>query len=100
MKPQSYAIIIEQVIRIGFVILFINWLLPFGLEYAAAGAMFSVLIGECASLLFIVYMFKRKKTLKLRNRFFSFVKSSKNTVKELFSLALLSTGSRMIGSFA
>lgn len=100
MKPQSYAIIIEQVIRIGFVIFFIKLLLPFGLEYAAAGAMFSVLIGECASLLFIVYMFKQKKTLKLRNKFFSFVRSSKDTVKELFSIALPSTGSRMIGSFA
>src|SRR5690625_3281062 len=46
MKPQSYAIIIEQIVRITCVALFINLLLPFGLEYAAAGAMISVIIGE------------------------------------------------------
>src|SRR5699024_9935886 len=46
MKPQSYALIIEQVIRICFVALFIKWLMPFGVEYAAAGAMFSIILGE------------------------------------------------------
>src|SRR5699024_10551143 len=46
MKPQCYALIIEQVIRICFVALFIKWLMPFGVEYAAAGAMFSIILGE------------------------------------------------------
>src|SRR5690625_5323950 len=59
MKPQSYAIIIEQIVRITCVALFINLLLPFGLEYAAAGAMISVIIGEFASLM---YMVDRKST--------------------------------------
>lgn len=98
MKPQSYAQVIEQIVRITCVALFVKLLLPFGVEYAAAGAMFSVILGEAASLLYMLHMFKRKKTMKVRRRFFSYVKSSKETMKELFSISLPSTGSRMIGS--
>src|SRR5690625_4858086 len=34
MKPQSYALIIEQIIRITCVAIFIKIFLPFGIEYA------------------------------------------------------------------
>ena len=100
MKPQSYAIVIEQIVRITCVALFIKLLYPFGIEYAAAGAMVSVIIGELASLLFMLYLFKRKKTVKIRSQFFIYLKTSKKTVQELFSIALPTTGSRIIGSFS
>src|SRR5690625_1246793 len=99
MKPQSYSLVIEQVVRITCVAFFIKILLPFGVEYAAGGAMFSVILGEFASLLYMIFLFKRTKTIKIRYRFLSYLKSSKDTLKELFSIALPSTGSRMIGSF-
>lgn len=98
MKPQSYAIVIEQVVRITCVALFIKLLLPLGIEYAAAGAMVSVIIGEFSSLLFMIHHFKRNKTIKVRPRFFHYVRTSKQTLIELFSIALPSTGSRLIGS--
>ncbi|MBP1947649.1 stage V sporulation protein B [Virgibacillus litoralis] len=100
MKPQSYALVIEQIVRITCVAFFIKLLLPFGVEFAAAGAMFSVILGELASLLFMIHLFRRKKIVSIRHRFFKYVKSSKNTLVELFSIALPSTGSRLIGSFS
>lgn len=100
MKPQSIAQVIEQIIRITCVALFIKLLLPYGIEFAAAGAMISVIIGELASLLFMIYVFKKNKTVKVRKRFFTQLKSSKQTVKELFSIALPSTASRLIGSIS
>ncbi|SHF66084.1 stage V sporulation protein B [Ornithinibacillus halophilus] len=100
MKPQSYAQVIEQIVRISCVALFVKLLLPYGVEFAAAGAMFSVILGEFVSLLYMIYLFKRKKTIKIRYRFFSYLKSSKDTLKELFSIALPSTGSRMVGSIS
>lgn len=98
MKPQSIALVIEQVVRISSVSILISILLPFGLEYAAAGAMISVILGEFASLLYMMFLFKRKKTFKIRSQFFSYIKSSKKTLQELFSISLPNTGSRMIGS--
>lgn len=100
MKPQSYSQVIEQIVRISFVALFVHLLLPYGVQFAAAGAMFSVILGEFASLLYMIYQFKSKKTIRIRHRFFAYIKSSKQTVKELFSIALPSTGSRMISSFS
>ncbi|RKQ37891.1 stage V sporulation protein B [Oceanobacillus halophilus] len=98
MKPQSFAQVIEQVVRITCVAIFIKLLLPYGIEFAAAGAMISVILGEFVSLLYMIHRFKRKKKMKIRTHFFSYLKSSKDTMKELFSIALPSTGSRMIGS--
>lgn len=100
MKPQSYAQVIEQIVRITCVALFIKLLLPYGVEFAAAGAMISVILGEFISMLYMVHSFKRNKRIKVRKNFFSYLRSSKDAMKELFSIALPSTGSRMIGSIS
>lgn len=100
MKPQAFAQVIEQVVRITCVAVFVKLLLPFGVEYAAAGAMVSVIIGEFASLLYMIHLFKRKKIIKIRHRFFTYLKSGKETLTELFSIALPSTGSLLIGRFS
>ncbi|MFC2948460.1 stage V sporulation protein B [Virgibacillus sediminis] len=100
MKPQSYAQVIEQIVRILCVAFFVNLLLPYGVEFAAAGAMFSVILGEFVSLMYMLHTFKRKKLIKLRTNFLSYVRASGDTVRELFSISLPSTGSRMIGSFS
>ncbi|WP_010531101.1 stage V sporulation protein B [Lentibacillus jeotgali] len=100
MKPQSYALVIEQFIRIIFVAFFVKLLLPYGVEFAAAGAMFSVILGELASMLYLSGVFKRQKIVRVRNRFFHYVKSSKSTLQELFSISLPSTGSRLIGNIS
>jgi len=100
MRPQSFALVIEQIVRIACVILLIQLLLPFGIEFAAAGAMISVIFGEFASLLYMVYTFKKQKNIRIRKNFFAFIGSSTQTIKELFSIAIPSTGSRLINSFS
>lgn len=100
MNPQSIAIVIEQVSRITAVYFLVKLLLPYGVEFAAAGAMVSIFVGELASLLFLIYTFKKKKIIRIRKGFFSFIKRSKQTRKELFSIALPNTGSKLISSFS
>lgn len=100
MKPQSYALVIEQIVRIIFVFILVKLTLPYGVHIAATGAMISVIIGEIASLLFMITLFKRKKIVSIRYRFFAYLKESKDTLKELFSIALPSTGSRLINSIS
>ncbi|WP_026689099.1 stage V sporulation protein B [Alteribacter aurantiacus] len=98
MKPTAYSQVIEQVVRITLVATFTTALLPYGIEYAAAGAMISVVIGELVSLLYMIYQFKRRKNFKVRKQFFTYVKDSKTTFNNLMAIALPTTGSRMIGS--
>ncbi|WP_096440378.1 stage V sporulation protein B [Alteribacter populi] len=98
MKPTAYSQVIEQIVRITLVATFTTALLPYGIEFAAAGAMISVVIGELASLLFMIYQFKRKKRFKVRKQFFEHVKGGRSTLNNLLSIALPTTGSRLIGS--
>lgn len=98
MKPTAIAQVLEQVIRIAFIAVLTKTFLPYGIEYAAAAAMFSTVIGELVSLIYLLTSFKLKKRFKLRSDFFKFVHSGKETFNELMSVALPTTGSRMIGS--
>ncbi|CAM4142493.1 stage V sporulation protein B [Bacillus manliponensis] len=100
MKPSAYAQVLEQVVRITVIAVCIRLFLPYGVEYAAAGAMLSAVLGEVASLLFLLTLFQRDKQLSIRSNFTSTVKKSKDTFHSLMDIALPTTGSRLIGSLS
>lgn len=100
MKPAAYSQVIEQVVRISLVAFFTKLFLPYGIEYAAAGAMISAVIGELISLLYIFTMFKLNKKIKIRADFFGSVKRGRETFNDLMKIALPTTGSRLIGSLS
>lgn len=98
MKPAAISQVIEQVVRITLVAVFTKAFLPYGIEYAAAGAMLSAVVGELMSLLYMMYMFKMNKHIKVRRNFFKAAKSGRQTYHDLMRIALPTTGSRLIGS--
>ncbi|MBS2969845.1 stage V sporulation protein B [Metabacillus sp. KIGAM252] len=98
MKPAAYSQVLEQIIRISLIAVFTAALLPYGIEYAAAGAMFSAVAGELVSLIYLLFMFKLKKKIKVRKNFFQSIKSGRDTFKNLMEIAVPTTGSRLIGS--
>ena len=100
MKPQSIAIIIEQVVRIISIYFILTLLIPYGIEFAAAGAMIGVFIGEIVSFFYLFYLFKREKTIPIRKKFVPTLRESKSIRKQLFSIALPNTGSRFISSIS
>ncbi len=51
MKPFAFSQVIEQVARITFIAVLTKAFLPYGIEYAAAGAMLASIIGELVSLI-------------------------------------------------
>lgn len=98
MKPIAYAQVIEQIVRIALVAICTSTLLPYGIEFAAAGAMISAVLGELASLLYVIYMFKRKKPMRIRKNFSQALVGGKKTLHDLMTIALPTTGSRLVGS--
>ncbi|MBS4191430.1 stage V sporulation protein B [Bacillus sp. FJAT-49705] len=100
MKPAAISQMLEQIVRISLIAAMTKAFLPYGIEYAAAGAMLASVIGELSSLLYLLATFKIKKKFRVRKHFFKYVKSGKSTFNELMSIALPTTGSRMIGSLA
>lgn len=98
MRPTAYSQVIEQVVRITLVAVLTSMFLPLGVEYAAAGAMISVVIGELASLVFMLFLFKINKRMKIRKGFIQYLLQGKETLKDLLAISLPTTGSRLIGS--
>jgi stage V sporulation protein B len=100
MKPSAYSQVIEQVVRISLVAFLATLLLPYGLEYAAAGAMISVVIGEGVALvyLFTTFELRKGKKFRVRNGFFNHIKKGKETLLGLLRIGLPTTGSGLIGS--
>lgn len=100
MRPQSNAIIIEQILRLATVYFFIQLTLPFGIEYAAAGALCSVIIGEVGSLIYLIFIWKKQKQFSLFAKNEHILKNSKQTSKDIFAIALPNSGSRWVSSIA
>lgn len=100
MRPAAFSQVLEQVVRITLIAVMTKAFMPYGIEYAAAAAMVSAVIGELVSLFYLMTSFKLKKHFRLRKNFFQFVQKGKNTYKDLLDIALPTMGSRMIGSIS
>lgn len=99
MKPQSFALIIEQMIRIAAVFLFISFLLPYGIVHAATGAVISIFIGEVASIMYLLSQLKKDRHLQEKmdkNE----LAAIKNVHQDLFSIAIPFSGSKVIHSIS
>ncbi|WP_173918238.1 stage V sporulation protein B [Halobacillus sp. Marseille-Q1614] len=99
MTPIALSQVIEQFSRIGFIFLFVQWLLPYGLEFAAAGAVLSGIIGEAFSLLYLMSAFKwfKRRRFSFRQPF-SKVDKGKRVFFDLMHTGLPTTGNGLIHS--
>lgn len=102
MNPLALSQVIEQIVRIGFTFVLVQLLLPYGLEYAAAGTVISSVIGEAFSLLFLMGIFRRMHRRKFHIHQFVLPHLTKGKVIlfELFQTGLPTAGNCFIISFA
>ncbi|MDZ4132122.1 MAG: polysaccharide biosynthesis protein [Dethiobacteria bacterium] len=61
MAPTAISQLLEQLARVAFSIFMVIFLLPIGLEYAAAGATSGAAVGGLAGLLMLAFLYWRKK---------------------------------------
>lgn len=97
MKPAALSQLIEQIVRISLIIATGRLLLPYGIEYAAAGAMAAASAGELISLLYLLGAF-RKEWRKVRRH--PGRRTSRALSGEIAETAFPAVGSRLIGSGA
>ncbi|MGA8941415.1 MAG: stage V sporulation protein B [Thermoactinomyces sp.] len=102
MSPYAFSTIIEQSVRIFTVLLLARFLLPYGVEFAAAGAMIGMVIGEFAGMMFLLYSFKKDPLRPGLSRKFHMPgwKPFQQTFRDLMRLAVPVTASRLVGSFS
>lgn len=99
MKPIAVSHVLEHVAQIVSVMALVELLLPYGIGYAAAGAMISSVIGEGAGLLCLISMFRlRKETNGPGRKLSGYIKEGKQTLFELLRIGLPTTGHGFIHS--
>ncbi|MWV47155.1 stage V sporulation protein B [Paenibacillus sp. HJL G12] len=101
MSPLALSDIIENLAQIIVIIGVVNILLPYGIAYAAAGAMAASVIGEGVGLMYLFAMFKwvhRGKTREKPAIAPSASPTKDRTLRDLLRIGLPMTGSGFIHS--
>lgn len=100
MIPTALSQVVETLVRIVAMLAFAYMLLPYGLEWAAAGAMIGVVIGELFGMLVLLFSFWRSREGK--NEGGSAAAdggvSRRFRPSQLFAIAVPVTGSKLVGS--
>lgn len=103
MMPTAVSQVVESVVRSVAILGLAMYLLPRGVEYAAAGAMAGVLCGEIAGLLILMNWRSQHSDLgpgPTAMKADSSLGGRRATMAMLVKLSLPVTGSRLIGSFS
>jgi stage V sporulation protein B len=105
MIPTAVSQVCETLIRIFFVLFFAYMMLPYGVEYAAAGAMAGVLVGEVFGLIIMVIFYWRSKQgyssySKASIGLSTTPKPNKRLIKRILRISLPVTASRLVGSLS
>jgi stage V sporulation protein B len=102
MNPIAIAQVLEQLVRVGFTYILVLWLIPLGIEYGAAGAVLSSVLGEACSLLVFIVLFKNSLHRKFRIPHPSWNQAfrGKKVLTQLLQTGLPTTGNGFIMSFS
>ncbi|MFW5976725.1 MAG: putative polysaccharide biosynthesis protein [Bacillota bacterium] len=98
MRPTAYSQIIEQFVRIITMIILTYIFLPYGIEFAAAGATFGAVTGAGGGLLLLIYIYwKQKHDIweNIKVKAIAYYNIKENT-KKIVSLAVPVTFGAMI----
>ncbi len=93
MFPHVISNVVEDIVRIIILILGIPIFLQYGLEFAVAFLVISNVVSELTSILILFFFLP--KNFKLQKK--DFVPNKRN-LKEIFSISIPTTGSRLIGN--
>jgi stage V sporulation protein B len=96
MIPTAISQISETLIRIVTVLIFAYLMLPYGVQYAAAGAMTGVMVGELAGLLVLLIQFRIDHRRLSSKRVDVSTKAAQ--FRRLFAVSIPVTASRLVGS--
>lgn len=92
MYPHVLTNIIEDLIKLIFIIIGIPFFMTKGIEYAVSFVIFSNIFCELSSIIIFIFLIPNFKCNKKD------LKPNKNNIKELLKIAIPTTGSRLIGS--
>jgi stage V sporulation protein B len=102
MIPTATSQIIETLVRIVMVLVFAYLMLPYGIEFAAAGAMIGVMIGELSGML-ILWLHYQSSKGKHSGQAKAVIGTSKakgrlSNLRRILRISIPVTGSKLVGA--
>lgn len=94
MSPYVISNVIEQIVRLLFIIFLIPKLLVFGVDIAVLGVVLINVISEFSSIICLILFLPSKKISIVHFKFDKYI------FKDILNISLSSTGSRLIGSIS
>ncbi|QHW34815.1 stage V sporulation protein B [Paenibacillus rhizovicinus] len=99
MNTIAASDVLEHTVQIACVLALVHLLMPYGVAYAAAGAMAASVVSEATGLLFLVASYKLRGEARIAGETWaSHLKSGKGTLSELLKIGLPTTGTGVIQS--
>jgi stage V sporulation protein B len=100
MLPTASSQVVEQIVRMFTVIILAAWLMPRGVEYAAAGAMIGVVMGEGVGMASLLIQFRKQRLPKIlkRRSLSGLLEHNRDTFRSLLDISIPVTTSRIISS--
>lgn len=93
MLPHTISLITEQIVRLALIIIITPTLLNKSITFAVVGLILVNMISELSSIIFLLIFIPNKKTIKKCEIIPDIL-----SIKSILSIALPTTGSRLIGS--
>lgn len=91
--------VLENTVQIACVLALVHILLPYGVAYAAAGAMSASVVSEISSLLFLLASYKMRGEVKLPGETWAaHLRNGRSTLTDLLRIGLPTTGNGVIHS--
>ncbi|WP_219838263.1 stage V sporulation protein B [Paenibacillus sp. R14(2021)] len=99
MKTIAASDVLEHTVQIACVLALVHLLMPYGVAYAAAGAMAASVVSEAISLSFLLVSYKLRGETKMPgDTWASHLKQGRSTLSELLRIGLPTTGQGVIQS--
>jgi stage V sporulation protein B len=102
MIPTAVSQTVETLVRIVMVLFFAFFMLPYGIEYAAAGAMIGVMVGELSGMfMLLIYVRSGKRTTRQPAK--AAIGTNRNkgrlyNLRRILRIAVPVTGSKLVGA--
>lgn len=97
MIPTTIFQVVETLARVAAILMLSFFMLPYGVEYAAAGAMVGVMIGELCGMIVLLAHYKNSR-LKTKTGNNIGIGTKYNNLRHLLKISIPVTASKLVGS--
>jgi stage V sporulation protein B len=106
MVPTAVSQFVESLVRVISALLIAQWMLPYGIEWAAMGAMWGLVVGEVFGMIGLLYTYSKEKRKKILAGSKHYAQPDEHSppwsweAKRLLQITIPVTGGKIVGALS